>query len=59
MHIDDDDRQVIQAIVKIAEARRTAKQRMLYQEVPPQLEEPPGRTNPIKRPNNQSNIPVC
>jgi hypothetical protein len=53
MRIDDDDQQVVQAIVKIAEARRMAKQRMLYQGVPPPLEEESsGRTNPAKRPNN-------
>ena len=53
MRIDDDDQQVVQAIVKIAEARRMAKQRTLYQGVPPPLEdESPGRTNPNKRPNN-------
>jgi hypothetical protein len=53
MRIDDDDQQVVQAIVKIAEVRRLAKQRMLYQGVPPPLEdESPGQTNPNKRPNN-------
>jgi hypothetical protein len=52
MSVGDDDQKVIQAIVKIAEARRAAKERTLYQGEPPQLEVPPGRIDPIKRPNN-------
>jgi hypothetical protein len=34
---DDDDRQVIQGIVKIAEARRAAKQKFRYEGTPPKL----------------------
>jgi len=48
----DDDESAIQAIVKIAEARRAAKQRSQYQGQPPKFEDSPGKTNPIKRPNN-------
>lgn len=52
MAVDDDDQQVIQSIVKIAEARRSVRQKTLYQGTPPQLDVAPGRTDPIKRPNN-------
>lgn len=48
----DDDGQVIQEIVKIAEARRAAKQKNQYQGVPPKLDLSPDRVDPIKRPNN-------
>jgi hypothetical protein len=52
MRIDDNDDQVISAIVKIAEARRAAKQKRIYEGEAPKLEVLPDRTDPIKRPNN-------
>lgn len=48
----DDDNQVTQGILKIAEARRAAKQMRLFQGEPTKLEVSPGRTDPIKRPKN-------
>ena len=41
MRVDDSDRQVISEIVKIAEARRAAKQKNIYQGKPTQLEVSP------------------
>ncbi len=49
MSVDDDDQKVIQAIVKIAEARRAAKQKMRYQGQPPPS---PGQIDPSNRPKN-------
>lgn len=48
----DDDREMIGEIVKLAEARRATKQMRLFQGEPTQLKVAPGRTDPIKRPNN-------
>jgi hypothetical protein len=46
----EDDQQVIQAIVKIAEARRTAKQRAPSQGEAPKPEGKPGPMDPVKKP---------
>jgi hypothetical protein len=50
--VDDTDRQVISEIVKIAEARRVAKQRRLYQGQPTPLKVSPRQTDPTKQPND-------
>lgn len=52
MGADDPDQQAISEIVKIAEARRAAKQKRIYQGQPTPLKALPGQTEPTKQPND-------
>jgi hypothetical protein len=52
LRVEDDDRQIISEIVKMAEARRAAKQKRQYEGTPPQREISPERIGPGKQLND-------